>query len=65
MALAGSPEGAIAVVGIECSTFVSMNKGTSKRDELNPLGDTNLPSVEQANMATTRPDVVVHDTGLL
>ena len=54
MALAGSPLGAIAVMGIECSTFVSINKGTSKRDELNPMGDTDVDSVEEANMATSR-----------
>ncbi|CAE7305623.1 unnamed protein product [Symbiodinium necroappetens] len=31
MILCGSPEGALAAIGIECSSFVLMNSGTSKR----------------------------------
>ena len=54
MILSGSFEGAIAVLGIECSTFVQMNRGTSKRSELLPWGDTTVDSVYEANMATSR-----------
>ena len=54
MILSGSLEGAIAVLGVECSTFVHVNRGTSKRSELLPWGDTMVDSVYEANMATSR-----------
>ena len=44
----------MAILGIECSTFVPVNKGTSKRDELNPWGNVLAPSVLAANMASSR-----------
>ena len=50
----GNPAGAMAVLGIECSTFVSINRGTSWRDELNPWGNPGAPSVQAANMSTSR-----------
>ena len=54
MALCGCESGALAALGVECSTFVAINKGTSKRDMLNPYGDESKPSVQQANQATSR-----------
>ena len=58
MILSGSVESALAMLGLECSTFVSINKGTHKRDELMPWGDMNMPSVMDANMGTSRPQDV-------
>ena len=54
MALSGNAQGALGILGIECSTFVSINRGTSKRDELFPWGNTSAPSVASANKATSR-----------
>ena len=54
MILAGCPEGALVVLGIECSSFVAINKGTHKRDWLMPFGDTTMPSVADANKGTSR-----------
>ena len=54
MILSGDPEGALAVLGVECSIFVAINKGTHKRDELMPFGDCSMPSVIEANKGTSR-----------
>ena len=54
LALNGNPPGAMVVLGIECSTFVSINRGTSWRDDLNPWGNPGAPSVQAANMSTSR-----------
>ena len=54
MVLSGSPEKAIAVLGVECSTFVQINRGTSKRSEVLPWGDLEVESVSEANEATSR-----------
>ena len=54
MILSGSAQGAIAILGIECSTFVGINKGSSKRSELLPWGDWEVDSVSDANEATSR-----------
>ena len=54
MVLSGNPIGALVVMGIECSTFVAINKGSSKRDEFMPWGDTEQQSVTDANMGTSR-----------
>ena len=53
MALNGSMDGALAMLGLECSTFVAMNRGTG-RSEVVPLGRPNVPSVVSANQATSR-----------
>ena len=55
MILSGSTESALAMLGLECSTFVAINKGTHKRDELMPWGDESMPSVLDANRGTSRP----------
>ena len=55
MALNGSKLGALVALGIECSTFVAINKGTSKRDAFNGWGNPLMPSVAAANKATSRP----------
>ena len=54
MALNGSVDGALAMLGLECSTFVAINRGTSGRSEVVPLGRPNVPSVVSANQATSR-----------
>ena len=55
MCLAGSPSTALAILGVECSTFVAINKGTSRRDELNPWGDPiRSPAAAAANKSTSR-----------
>ena len=55
MILAGNPEGALGALGIECGTYVSINRGTSKRSCFNGWGDTSMPSVAFANLGTSRP----------
>ena len=54
MILSGSPKGALAIMGIECSTFVAINRGTSQRSQFMPYGNIHAPSVAAANMATSR-----------
>ena len=54
MVLAGKPEGALLLMGIECSTFVAISKGTHRRDALLPWGDELKPSVVDANVGTSR-----------
>ena len=58
LCLSGSPLGALAVLGVECSTFVPVNKGTSKRDELNPWGNVLAASVAAASRSTSRQAVL-------
>ena len=40
--------------GTPCSSWVFMNRGTSKRTASNPLGDCSEPSVRLGNLLTTR-----------
>ena len=54
MIMAGDARGALLMMGIECSTFVAINKGTHRRDALLPEGDTTKRSVQEANLATSR-----------
>ena len=54
LCLSGSPLGAMAILGTECSTFVPVNKVTEKRDELNPWGTVLAPLALAANMASSR-----------
>ena len=53
MILCGNPEGAFAAIGIECSSFVLINSGTSGRCPFNGWGDV-LKPVQCANMGTSR-----------
>ena len=39
----------LALIATECSTFVHINSGTSKRSKAFPYGDTNQPSVLRGN----------------
>ena len=58
MALSGDVDyGALAALGIECSTYVSINRGTSGRDALFPYGNTAHKSVRDANTATSRQGI--------
>jgi hypothetical protein len=41
-------------LGIPCSSWVWMNRGTSKRSKSNPLGDSSVPSVDTTNRLTSR-----------
>ena len=41
--------GLTALVATECSTFVHINSGTSRRSKANPDGDPQAPSVERGN----------------
>ena len=54
MMMCVDPAGAAIFLGIECSTFVLMNRGTSKRSALLPMGDTSVKSVLRANSFTSR-----------
>ena len=44
----------LVMLGICCSSWVSMNKGTSQRDWLTPMGDPSKPSVRQSNLMVSR-----------
>ena len=46
-------------LGIPCSSWVWMNRGTSKRSRTNPLGDTTVPSVAATNQLTSRCTLLV------
>ena len=54
MMMCVDPAGAAIFLGIECSTFVLMNRGTSKRSAWLPMGDTSVKSVLRANSYTSR-----------
>ena len=47
---------ALICLGIECSTYVFMNAGTSRRSVLMPMGCSSRRTVAQANRFTSRPD---------
>ena len=56
---------ALIVLGVECSTFVFINAGTSRRSALTPMGDSCRPSVSNANRyASRRPAVEQHKQNL-
>ena len=44
----------LALVGVLCSTWVSVNVGTSQRDVLTPMGHPEYPSVQSANTMVSR-----------
>jgi len=44
----------LATLGVLCSSWVSINRGTSKRTWLNPEGDCTYTSVLRSNMLTAR-----------
>ena len=54
MVLCSHHDGALVLLGVECSTFVLVNRGTSKRSELLPMGFRLHPSVEGANKFAAR-----------
>ena len=45
---------AVVMLGVECSTFIFMNAGTSRRNIITPMGDTAKRSVAQANQYASR-----------
>ena len=47
---------AILVLGICCSTYVAVNRGTSLRSEFIPMGNPTASSVYKANKLTSRCD---------
>ena len=44
----------LALVGLVCSSFVVVNQGTARRDELNPMGDLGQITVRTANLLAAR-----------
>lgn len=44
-----SSEDLLTLIATECSTFVHVNSGTSKRSQANPDGDPSVPSVQRGN----------------
>ena len=44
----------LALVGLVCSSFVVVNQGTARRDELNPMGDLEQITVRIANLLAAR-----------
>lgn len=45
----------LALSGVLCSTWVSINAGTSARDWLLPMGNTAHQSVKASNLMVARP----------
>ena len=45
----------VTVWGICCSTWVSVNRGASGRNEFLPMGNPQQPSVRSANKLVSRP----------
>lgn len=46
--------GFLAHFGLKCSSFVSINAGTSSRSVCSSVGDTRFPSVRTANCLASR-----------
>jgi hypothetical protein len=46
--------GALLWAGVPCSSFVFMNRGTSRRSTARPLGDTSRPTVDKSNIICSR-----------
>ena len=44
----------LCVLGVVCSTWVAVNKGTSRRSEVLPMGDPSRPSVRESNLMVSR-----------
>ena len=51
--LRGGPDLVVSIALI-CSTFVSISRGSTKRDYFLPLGDENAPSVVISNLLACR-----------
>ena len=55
-------DGLVAALGVCCSSWIPINKGTSKRDCLVAHGDEQMPSVRRANKMMARiggPNVLI------
>lgn len=55
-------ENLVTLMGIQCSSWVQVNSGTSQRDILNPMGRVGIPSVDAANLMTSRQGNCFHDS---
>lgn len=49
----------MALIATQCSSFVHINTGTSKRSEVCPDGDTNMPSVVLGNALAARSCLII------
>ena len=47
-------DGSLVLIGLLCSSFVAINRGTNRRFPFNPLGDTGVEGVRIGNLLTTR-----------
>ena len=54
MVLAAHDDGGVVPLGVECSTYVFMSRGTTKRSVLVPMGYSLLPKVDAANKYSAR-----------
>ena len=54
MVLSANPHGALIPIGVECSSFVFMSRGSTRRSSLTPMGFGYLKCVAAANMYTSR-----------
>ncbi|CAK9007318.1 unnamed protein product [Durusdinium trenchii] len=52
--------GGLGCMGIVCSTWVAINRGTSGRTAEDPLGRTWYPSVARANLMLVRAVLIIH-----
>lgn len=54
MLLHGHPEGMLTIWGVECSSWIALSRGSTRRSELCPMGDCRAPSVIKANLLMSR-----------
>lgn len=61
--------GGLAFIGIVCSSWIAINRGTSGRSQADPLGRVQYPSVARANLMLSRVclllTVIMHNRGHL
>ena len=50
----------VCLMGLLCSSFVSINRATNKRYPFDPLGDQRFPSVQIGNALAARMLGLIH-----
>ena len=52
--MAGCWDDLLCTLGVCCSSWVAVNRGTSRRSEVNAMGDSSRPSVQSSNLMVSR-----------
>jgi hypothetical protein len=50
----------VLTIAVVCSSWISINAGTSKRTMLTPMGDDNVPSVRKSNKMVSRSQGILY-----